>query len=554
MTTHITRFHRFLTAIALTLAASSVASAADTAVGQDLLPVFARAHQGKPLRYVALGGSITQGGDGWIGPWLREQFPKSQVTLINSGMSATGSALGIFRAERDIIDYQPDLVAIEYCVNDGGLSDEDAIRFNETLVVRLKSLPHPPAIIFIEAASEHGVNLQRHRKVAQHYGLLEVDTQQAVDAELKKTGKPWTEFFGDAVHPNKAGNAFYTQIISGRLQPYVESARTGDHPAQPVKLPAPLSNKPLLLDACMVPLQGMRAPGWSTENSLQQWWGRFFQGTLVGKDPGATLTINFRGTAVSLFYALQPEFGSFYANVDGQQPLHVFANSRTGYAYTMIAQDLAPTEHTLTVTLPPVSPPLATPVNGPVKLGYLMVAGGSTASATSPTAGPFTPAVLRQLTFKPVAASDWSWTGPYNLGDPAALDAKEFIRKPFALEQGKTADIRWQSVPASDKPWVDIRKLSNSDKPAMIYAKATIRSDRAGTALLGIAADYFAVATLNGQPIVTFDGPHGGAQSPTYLPVTLKQGDNELLLKVGAGSAGFGFSASVGMIPEPTTK
>ncbi|MFZ4779796.1 MAG: lysophospholipase, partial [Terrimicrobiaceae bacterium] len=65
--------------------------------GRDLRAVFARAAQGAPLTYVAFGGSITQSGDGWIGSWLRETFPKSCVSVVNSGLSATGSDLGIFR-------------------------------------------------------------------------------------------------------------------------------------------------------------------------------------------------------------------------------------------------------------------------------------------------------------------------------------------------------------------------------------------------------------------------------------------------------------------------
>ncbi len=49
--------------------------------------MFARAERGELLRYVAIGGSITQAsGDGWAGEWLRERFPKSDVITVNSGM------------------------------------------------------------------------------------------------------------------------------------------------------------------------------------------------------------------------------------------------------------------------------------------------------------------------------------------------------------------------------------------------------------------------------------------------------------------------------------
>lgn len=114
-----------------------------------------RAERGALLRYVAIGGSITEaGGPGWVGDRLREQFPDSLVSVVNSGMSGTGSSLGVFRVERDVLAHQPDLMVIEFCVNDGGLPDAQAIRNMETIVVRLKSLPHPPAVVVVEAAAE----------------------------------------------------------------------------------------------------------------------------------------------------------------------------------------------------------------------------------------------------------------------------------------------------------------------------------------------------------------------------------------------------------------
>lgn len=42
-------------------------AAGNTIPGQDVADVFACAKSGEPLTYVALGGSITQGGKGWIG-------------------------------------------------------------------------------------------------------------------------------------------------------------------------------------------------------------------------------------------------------------------------------------------------------------------------------------------------------------------------------------------------------------------------------------------------------------------------------------------------------
>lgn len=354
----------------ISLLALSPGIAGGTEAGADVARVFAAARAGAPLRYVALGGSITQSGAGWIGPWLAEQFPSSRVTSVNSGMSATGSALGIFRVERDVISHQPDLVAIETCVNDDGLPDDVTIRYVESLVVRLKRLPYPPAIIFIEAAAKNGSKIQRHRQVARHYGLLEVDLQAAIETELQRTGQDWSVFFSDAVHPNEAGNQFYARTIEQALAPLLDKRPV----AGSAVLPSPLSEKPLILDGRMVPLFGITGvTGWRKNASPPFWMDAFFNGTLSASEPGTALEIPFRGTWAGVFYPMDKGYGTFDASIDGGAPLRIAPNTRGGYSLDIVGRDLPVGGHVLRITLPAAD---SSPgVNGEVRLGYLLLAG-----------------------------------------------------------------------------------------------------------------------------------------------------------------------------------
>lgn len=512
--------------------------------GQDLPPVFARALHGAPLRYVAIGGSITQAGGGWIGDWLRNQFPKSAIAVTNSGMSATGSALGIYRVERDIIAHQPDLVAIEFCVNDGDLDDEDAIRYIESIVVRLKRLPNPPAIVIVEAAAKDGVNLARHRRVAQHYGLLEVDLQQAANSHLQKEKLPWSALFTDSVHTNDAGCAFYGKVIGEALQPFVQAAENSKEPAAKVKLPPPLSAKPLLLDAEMIPL-GTQST-WKQELSIPYWWNRFFLGVLTADEPGSTLVFPIRATTFGLFYAMDKSFGSYYAAVDGGQPTQIFTNTRGGYYFNILGKDLPPREHLISIALPPKDENPAEPrVNGAVKLGYALVAGRTTASREMSVQGPWSPDALSHLTFTPVPSQAWSWTGPYPAGADTTQGARSAIETAFAPETPDASSVKWQPVPQQANAWMDFRKLTGSDEPGVIYASTNLASTKDEEVLLGLAFDFYAKLWINGK-LVTTNDPHRGASLPVFYKASLHPGDNRVTVKIGAGSKGFGFSLSVG--------
>lgn len=524
------------------------AGAADLDRGRDLLPVFARAHAGQPLRAAAIGGSITQGGGGWIEPWLREQFPKAAVTMRNAGMSATGSALGVFRLERDVISAQPDLVLIEYAVNDGGASDEDAIRCTESIVVRLKSLPHPPAIVFVEAAAKGGSKRHRHQRVAAHYGLLDIDLQVAVDKHLEKTGADWSTLMGDNVHPNEAGHAFYARTIADALAAYVEAAaaETPKYPRAQLpkeirtpksEMPAPLSERALLLDGRLVPLDPQ--PGWGKQQSLPHWWDMFFTGVISAEEPGTELVLPVRGTTVGLFYALDKgKYGSFYANLDGDEPRLIDTGYRGGYTYTILGKDLDPCEHLVRLA---VARPLDKD-RAPVKLGYLLIAGESGASAELAPQGRFDPVDVATRTFTPIPGRDWEWSGPYG-GAEKTTGPTADLQTVFPPETAAGAD-EWKPFDGAG-PIVDFATLTGRSDRGVCYARTTLRWDEAGEALLALRIDYFGKLWVNGELVRTVDSTHGHPGTPMLIPVTLRVGANAILLKVHSGSRGNQFGLSV---------
>jgi len=102
-----------------------------------LAAVMKKAEAGEPVTIAAIGGSITQGSisngakDSQVKTkscyadiffaWWKETFPQSEITVVNAGIGATDSYLGVHRVQEDVLDYHPDLVLVEYSVNDGGI-------------------------------------------------------------------------------------------------------------------------------------------------------------------------------------------------------------------------------------------------------------------------------------------------------------------------------------------------------------------------------------------------------------------------------------------------
>jgi hypothetical protein len=238
------------------------------------------------------------------------------------------------------------------------------------------------------------------------------------------------------------------------------------------ELPEPLSERPLVLDGRMVKLTEYgNVAGWRTENALPHWWNRFFNGVLVSNQPTAALDLPFRGTQVGLFFAMNQSYGSYYVSVDGEEPEHVFTNTRGGFNYRIFAQDLEACEHLLTLVLPPESAP-ETKMNGSVKLGYLLLAGETGASRKQASRADFTAEDIADRRYEAVAFDSWQWLGPYR-SDADHLHACNLLDVSFDPELDFES-ATWQKVPGEQVYALDFQKLTGEQEPSVAYGSGTI--------------------------------------------------------------------------------
>lgn len=508
---------------------------AEPSEGDDVARAFARARLSGSLRAAAIGGSITQGGDGWITPWLRTSLPGVAVAMRNAGWSGTGSELGTFRLARDVIATDPGLVLIETAVNDGGLTDDEAVRCVESLVRRLVTLPQRPGIVMVLAAARNGANHRRHRAVAEHYGLVCVDLQAAMAAHLAAGGH-WEDCFTDDVHLNAAGNALYAKTIADALQPLLTLTPLAALPP----LPAPLATLPLRLDGRM--WTPGPAPGWTMRTQVGEWWDCFVLGSAEGRDPTQPLVIPVRGTAIGLHvdFGNGKECGTLLASVDGGLPIEIPGHLRGGGEALVLAKDLPPGEHRLTLAVAAYRP-------GPVRIAYVLAAGSSSSGsddAPAPAPGIWTAERLAALHLDPVPGTAFRIAGPVggftaDRDDPLATFAKPLL--PLSVDS-----YRGATVTGPDGP-VEVRR--GTAAPRLVFANsapwrgaatavARFRSAQDRDLLLGLAADYFAQVRLNGAAVVTLSAGHGGAEVHTLIPIHVRAGWNDLAITILAGSRG----------------
>ena len=200
----------------------------------------------KELNVVFYGGSITHGqgasnsnlesGTSWAAlttQWLKTQYPSAKINAVNKSIGGTGSMLALMRYERDVKSQNPDLIFIDYAINDKyqGFSKDQSAYTMETLIKCINSdFPTADIVIVLTTdQSEVGKDYEQllaHKAVADYYGIPCINVGTALNTALSG-GKQWSDYVTDSVHPNDAGYKIYADAVTaelGKLLPSSPSA------------------------------------------------------------------------------------------------------------------------------------------------------------------------------------------------------------------------------------------------------------------------------------------------------------------------------------------
>lgn len=301
----------------------------------------ARATAGGELRVAYLGGSITAA-DGWRSlttAHLRTLFPKLAITEIPAGLPGTGSDLGVFRLGRDVLRHRPDLLFVEFAVNDATTPPERIGRTMEGIVRQVwHANPHTD-ICFVYTVSTPGLpDLAAGRfppaarameTIAAHYGIpsihLGVEVAQRLAAGslvFKAPGAPddAPTFSPDGVHPTATGHRLYFGVVERSLPALL----TAPAP-RPTVLPPPLhadnwehATLRLVDDTSR---QGPWTPVAPDDPNLHGVTKNLLPPTWRTAEPGAAIAFEFRGRRFGLLGIGAPDSGEFRVTVDDLPPV-----------------------------------------------------------------------------------------------------------------------------------------------------------------------------------------------------------------------------------------
>ncbi|WP_231616017.1 alpha/beta hydrolase fold domain-containing protein [Novipirellula artificiosorum] len=335
----------------------------------DFLNSRIRFEREKRGSVVFLGGSITEM-DGYrpiLMEHLQNRFPETQFTFTNAGIASTCSTTGAFRVQRDVLSAKPDLLFVEFAVNDdqdAGHSVRECIRGMEG-VLRHALTDNPnldivvthfvnPAMLDLLQQGITPTSSGAHDAVAVHYSVTSSDLAREVANRITSGDLTWKVFGG--THPKPAGNRIAADLIIDMLDrawamPLEKDAKIKKH-----RLPRPIDPNSYFGGRLLDHASAELGVGWSQE--VPQWSSLPGQlrdryadtEMLVANDPGAELSLRFQGTALGAFVLAGPDAGTLEGSIDGEpiQSIDLYHRFSKGIHYprtVMFAADLADGPH-----------------------------------------------------------------------------------------------------------------------------------------------------------------------------------------------------------------
>ena len=322
---------------------------------------YKKMKNGESVKVVYFGGSVTNGygaSDESKYSWraLTTAYLKSvssgTVTEINAAEGGTGSYFGAARFEYDVSSKKPDLVFIEFAINDvySGISAELSKANLEYMINNLYSA-NPYAdivIVLVTNKANYGTaysSYRAHRAVADHYGIPIVDLGGEAYNRLQGN---YTGLFSnsDSVHPTDEGYKLYADIMKDALKELLVSAPAAQH-----KKPASMISKNGFVTLTNMQADSVNHSGWSIyswRNSKGAAYHSLYPKCLNPNSTTATLNLSFTGNTLGFIGTVKEKCTLTFV-VDGSRKKIFQGTANSSKIEHPLFEDLDNTTHTVTV-------------------------------------------------------------------------------------------------------------------------------------------------------------------------------------------------------------
>jgi len=185
-------------------------------------------NSGEEVKIVALGDSLTYG---WmvehgflhyLTAMLKKKYPDSKFVILNRGIPGDTAKDGLRRVESDVIRLSPDLVLIQFALNDAytGFTAEDFRKNIESIILKIKEKTDPEIILLTSVAllnpDENRIAREFYRKIDEcgtRHNLPVVRVNEYWEKKIASGIKHSQLVQSDGIHPTERGYELMAEAI-----------------------------------------------------------------------------------------------------------------------------------------------------------------------------------------------------------------------------------------------------------------------------------------------------------------------------------------------------
>ncbi len=355
---------------------------------QNLNKVYKRLGAGERIKVAYLGGSITWGATSsdplkysWRAlttDYLQKSFPVAHIKAIDAAIGGKGSELAVFRMDRDVIPYNPDLTFVEFAVNDS--KSPNGQESMEGIIRKLKKSNKDMAIVIVVIGAGNKYTCPKehdYTKLAEYYGLPCINIYKAVKAKIDKDKLDMSKLLTDGCHPTDKGYKLYADIVARELdQLGNQQGCQKAYPSVPLTKNRFESAKLLELSTLTKKQLGGWKPGKVDVTGV--WFdhqpSRWLSSVIVPSEPKAILNVPVNCSGAGIYFETIRNGSPVAVKVDGENLFAVktafrFEYPGLGYQFKFIGDGMISKDHKIT---------LQSYDQDNTKVGYLLYTQGTT--------------------------------------------------------------------------------------------------------------------------------------------------------------------------------
>lgn len=343
---------KILRSVALLALFSIMLSSAHASPSLEFSAFDQTARSGGELSVVFLGGSLTWGAQATnpqdtsfralVQKRLIDKYPNAHFRFGDAAIGGTSSQLAAFRLDRDVLSRKPDLVFLDFTINDGPYVEPSPARLAsyESLVRRLVQAGIPVVQVILSSKKDVLPNPParpldaKHKEIAAAYGLPVADAvalvKKRVASGIVTPDQLW-DLVEDRTHPGDAGYALYADAVWETFQRAVSEGAQCRLPEKMLHDDTYMSINRQRLSAFPVLPVGWKV-GKPHRNAVAFDFvcSRWMEDLVMAEAGAAPLRVKVQASDILLFGEMTKQGGAYEVRIDGGKPTTYSARCADG--------------------------------------------------------------------------------------------------------------------------------------------------------------------------------------------------------------------------------